>query len=148
MKKIYFTYRRIWDNKTNRYDVSYYNNLQFADYVNAGLTKIIDWDNFIPENRITKEIVLGVKWLRRAGVLEYNDNLDWNDIMKTLEKTASSFNIEIKTVDEMRQWIRDNTDLEEKKDEDWNLSWEFIIYPEHTDEMIGETIPEKTLIID
>jgi len=148
MKKIYFTYRRIWDNKTNRYDVSYYNNLQFADYVNAGLTKIIDWDSFIPENRITKEIVPGVKWLRRAGVLEYNDNLDWNDIMKTLEKTASSFNIEIKTVDEMRQWIRDNTDLEEKKDENENPTWEFVIYPEHTDEVTGETIPAKILIID
>jgi len=148
MAKIYFTYRPIWDNKTNKYNVSYYNNLQFADYVNAGLTKITDWNNFIPENRITKEVVPWVKWLRRAWVLEYNDNLDGTDIMNTLDKTAGSFAIEIKTVDEMRQWIRDNTDLEEILDDDWNPTWQFIVTPERTDEETGETIPAKILVID
>ena len=73
MKNIYFTYRRIWDNRTNQYDISYYNKLQFADFVQAGLTEMIDWDRFIPSHRITLETAPWIKTLRRCGVLKCAD---------------------------------------------------------------------------
>jgi len=137
---IYFTYRRIWDNRTNCYDISYYNDKIFSDYKEAGLTEIIDWDNFIPSTRITKEIAPWVKWERKAWILKYVDWVDVVDLKETLIQTWASFWIEIKTQEEMLNWIRNNTDLEEVEE------WKFKINDTYTDEMWDEVI-EKYLII-
>ena len=142
MLKTYFTYRQIWDNRTNKYNVSYYNNLQYKDFVDAWLTKMTDWSNFIPENRITTEVADWIKSLRRAWMLEFNDNLDRNEMEDSLRNVAWNFWLTVKTVEEMRQWIRDNCSLEEVE------TWKFEIYPERTDEVTWETIPAKYLIIN
>jgi len=114
MKNIYFTYRRHYTNRWTRYNVSYYNDKQFADFKEAWLTEMIDGNNFIPDDRITAETVPGIKTLRRAGVLKYDDSvLDATKLKEDLKTTTQSFLLKIKTAEEMAQWIRDNTDLEE-----------------------------------
>tara|TARA_R110000851_G_scaffold312281_1_gene472826 strand:- start:245 stop:424 length:180 start_codon:yes stop_codon:yes gene_type:complete len=55
--KIYFTYRRIFSNRGDRQDVSFYNDKQYFDYVSSGLTIMTDGSNFIPDDRIVAEIV-------------------------------------------------------------------------------------------
>lgn len=114
MKKIYFTYRRTYTDRGVRQDVSFYNDKMFADFKEAGLTKMTDGDNFIPEQSITKEIIPGVPSLRRAGVLEVSINVPLEQIKADLLKTSQSFLLEIKTKDEMLEWIRTNTNLVEK----------------------------------
>ena len=113
MNKIYFTYRKIYTNRGTEYDVSYYNNKQYEDFTIAWLTKMTDWDNYIPASKITKELVPWVKWKRRAWVLEYVDWVDWVDLTETLKTTSASFWLEVKTAEEIAQWIRDNTSCEE-----------------------------------
>lgn len=137
---LYFTYRRTHSNRGGQYDPSYYNSKEYADFTEAGLTKMIDWNWFIPDDRITKELVPWIQWLRRAWVLEYQEWLDVADLQSTLLNTASAFGVELKTVEEMKQWIKDNTDLEEKSE------WVYIINEEI--EEAWETIPEKLLIIN
>ena len=128
---IYFSYRPVWDNKTNKYDLSYYNDLQYKDFVDAWVTKVTDWDRFIPSSRITKETFPWVKTLRRLWVLKYIDWVDANDLKLTLENVSKSFWIEIHTAEEMKAKIRDYTDLVEESDgkfliqeatEDW-IDW-------------------------
>lgn len=113
---IYFSYRPVWGNKTNKYDLSYYNDLQYKDFVDAWLTKVTDWDRFIPSSRITKETFPWVKTLRRLWVLNYIDWVDANDLKLTLENVSKSFWIEIHTAEEMKAKIRDYTDLIEETD--------------------------------
>lgn len=114
MNKIYFTYRRTYTDRGVRQDVSFYNDKMFADFKEAGLTNMIDGDNFISEHNITKETAPGIKSLRRAGVLEVNENVPLEQIKADLLKTSSSFLLEIKTKDEMLEWVRNNTNLIEK----------------------------------
>lgn len=139
MNYIYFTYRRIWDNKTNRYDVSYYNDLQYSDYKEAWLTEMIDWDRFIPENRIIKEIYPWIKTLRCAWVMKF-DTIDKLELEISLKNVASNFAIEILTSEQMIQWIKDNTDLQEIE------GWKFLIFDET--EINWQIIPKQTLSIN
>ena len=113
---LYFSYRPIWDNRTNKYDLSYYNDLQYKDFVDAWLTKVIDWDRFIPSSRITKETVPWIKTLRRFWVLKYVNWLNEADLRSTLENVSKSFWIAILTAIEMKAKIRDYTDLVEEVD--------------------------------
>ena len=118
---IYFTYRQHFTNTGVKYDISYYNDKQYSDYKEAWLTKIVDWDSFIPSDRITKEIVPWVKSLRKAWVLKYIDWLNPTELQASLQNVAQGFWITMKTAIEMKQWIRDNTDLIEETD------WKFLI---------------------
>lgn len=93
----------------------------FADFKEAGLTNMIDGDNFIPEHNITKETAPGIASLRRAGVLEVDGNIPLEQIKADLLTTSSSFLLEIKTKDEMLEWVITNTNLEEVE------NWKFLI---------------------
>ena len=109
--KIYFTYRRIFSNRGDRQDVSFYNDKQYFDYVSSGLTIMTDGSNFIPDDRIVAEIVPWVKKLRVAGMLEFAIADLKVDLEESLKLVAQSFSLEIKTRDEMLAWVKDNTDL-------------------------------------
>lgn len=111
--KIYFTYRRMYTDRWNRQDVSFYNDKQYSDMIEAGLTKMTDWSNFIPDERITKETAPWVKNLRVAGMLEFAMPELRVELEESLKSVAQSFSIELKTKDEMLEWVRTNTDLEE-----------------------------------
>jgi len=142
MKKIYFTYRRTFTNRTNRYDISYYNDKIFADYKQAWLTEMVDWDRFISEDRITKEVVPWIKWLRRAWMLKYQEGLDIEKLKKDLLTTTWNFLTDLKTDEEMKQWIKDNTDLKEIE------PWKFEVSPEREDELEEWLIPAVYLVIE
>lgn len=122
--KLYFTYRMVYTDRWTRQDVSFYNDQIFSDYKEAWLTKMVDGDNFIPSNLITKEVAPGIKSLRKAGYLEYNPAIPREQIEADLLRTTGNFLTEIKTTEEMRQWIRDNTSLTEW--EVWVFSYESI----------------------
>ena len=111
MEKIYFTYRRMFTNRGDRQDVSFYNDKQYFDYVSSGLTKMTDGSNFIPDDRIVAEIVPWVKKLRVAGMLEFAVADLKVELEESLKLVAQSFSLEIKTEAEMLAWIKDNTDL-------------------------------------
>jgi hypothetical protein len=113
MKKIYFTYRRTWVNNTTRYDLSFYNDLQYADYKQAGLTEMIDGDRFVPDDKIIAEITTGIKSMRRAGMLYYNDMVDGTSLAQNLQNTSLNFATKIETMESMREWIRVNTSCKE-----------------------------------
>ncbi len=124
MENIYFTYRRIWDNQTNRYDVSYYNDLQYSDFKESWLTEMIDWDRFISEDRITKETYPGIKSLRRAWVLKFDPLINRLELETSLVSVASSFSVEILTAEQMATWIREYTNLVEETPNNFVLSEE------------------------
>ena len=138
---IYYTYRPTYTNRSNRYDVSYYNDKVFADFVQAWLTKMIDWANFIPDNRITLETAPWIKTLRRCGVLKCADIFtpEQVEVLKSdLVTTTQNFLLRILTKEEMLVWVRNNTDLEEIEE------WKFLIQKADGD-LIKEDI---YLIID
>ena len=141
MQYLYFTYRQVhWNRNSGRYDVSYYNDKQYADFKDSWLTNMIDWARFIPDNRITKETVPWFKTLRKAWVLEFNDALDFEDMKSSLINVAHSFWLEVLTSAEMVAWVKEYTDLVLKE---WTT---FIINEES--EFDWETIPEKLLTIN
>jgi len=111
--KIYFTYRRVYTDRGNRQDVSFYNDKQYEDMIEAGLTKMTDGSNFIPDERIIAETAPWIKSLRVAGMLEHQVPPIHEELKESLKNVAQSFSIELKTKDEMLTWVRDNTDLEE-----------------------------------
>lgn len=111
--RIFFTYRRMYTDRGNRQDVSFYNDKQYSDMIEAGLTKMTDWANFIPDERIIAEVVPWVKKQRVAGMLEFAMPELRTELEESLKSVAQSFSIELKTRDEMSQWIKDNTDLVE-----------------------------------
>lgn len=135
---IYFTYRPTYTNRWVRYDVSYYNDKLFEDYKKAWLTEIIDWDIFIPENRIILETAPWIKSLRKVWVLKCNDTLDVEQLKSDLLSTTKNFLLRILTKEEMLNWVRNNTDLEEIEE------WKFLIYKSDWD-FIEE---DKYLMID
>lgn len=149
MKTILWTYRakRIssWfdingTTLNGNYTPSFFLDLQFADYKEAWLTKILD--NEIPEERYTWEIIPGVKKLSRLIIAEYNDAyINWEEFFNNVAKVWAEFNIEaFATNEEAKQWIRNNTNLVEVEE------WKFLI--SEATEFMWEIIPEKYLIID
>lgn len=113
--KIFFTYRRVYTDRGTRQDVSFYNDKQYEDMLNANLTKMTDGSSFIPDERITKEIAPWVKKLRVAGMLEYVIPEMKVELEESLKAVAQSFSLEIKTKEQMLEWIRENTNLEEEE---------------------------------
>lgn len=113
-EKIYFTYRRMYTDRGNRQDVSFYNDKQYSDMIEAGLTKMTDGSNFIPDERIIATLPwTTVKKQRVAGMLEFAIPELRTELKESLKSVAQSFSLEIKTRDEMLSWVRNNTDLEE-----------------------------------
>jgi len=47
----------MYTDRGNRQDVSFYNDKQYADMIEADLTKMTDGESFIPDDRIVAEIV-------------------------------------------------------------------------------------------
>ncbi len=111
--KIRFTFRRVYTDRGNRQDVSFYNDKQYSDMIEAGLTKMTDWDRFIPDESIIAETAPWIKNLRVAGVLEHQVPPAHEELKTSLLNVAQSFSIELKTKEEMLDWVRTHTNLEE-----------------------------------
>lgn len=149
LKKLYWTqrYERIGTvDLTNLslngvYTASFYLNWQFADWTISGLTKVTDLQ--IPEERYTSEIVSWVKKLTRWIECEYNEAyVDAVELQRSLENVWARFNVDVfSTLEEARQWVRDNTDLVEE------TPWVFEISPAWVDMMWNPT-EAQTLIIE
>ena len=112
----------------------------FADYTEAGLTKILDME--IPEERYVAETAPGIKKLTRFLVCEHADSVDAVELASSLERVGGEFGIKLLTPDEAIAWLRTNTDLQE----DEGKTGEFLINDAHVD-MMGNEIPAKYLVI-
>lgn len=126
MKKIYATYRMKPLNQwAGLYTPSYFFDVMFADYKQAWLTYIEDL--VIDESRYTGELVPWVPKKNRLLIWFYNENyVSETDFKHSLTTTWSEFHISLlDTVEEARQWVRDNTDLVEVSE------WIFEISQEH-----------------
>ena len=148
--KIYWTYRpeRIeqpqWlpDGRSlnGYYTPALYLNNQFADWNYAWLTNVID--SVIPEEAYTWEIAPWIKKLTRFIMCEYNETyVDPVELARSMSNVGARFDIHMLDVETSRQWVRDNTNLEEIE------TWKFKISNETT-WMDWEVIPAKYLIID
>lgn len=120
-QKSYITYRPTYlNNGQGRYTLSYFLNQQYADYVSAWITSIKDLE--IPDENYTKEVVPGIKNLRRFAILEAN-GIDVEEFKNNVIKIWATFDINtFTTIEEARQWIRDNTDLQEIEDGEFLIS--------------------------
>jgi len=127
---IYFTYRKMYTNRGNSYTPSYYNSLMFSDY--EGITEMIDGDIFIPESKITKINPNSKKSNTRLGVLKFINGINRAELEADTLTCLSSFLGKIKTTEDARQWIRDNTSCEEVEE------GKFLIENAHTDRLTGE----------
>lgn len=117
MKKVYATYRPKPLNQWSwLYTPSYFFDVMFGDYKQAWLTYINDvmiWDD-----RYVWELVPWVLKRNRLLVWYYNDEyVQESDFRASLITTGSEFHISLfDNLDEVKQWIRDNTDLIEESD--------------------------------
>ena len=138
MQKIYWTYRheRIMQKKIDdqyslnwAYSPSFYINNQYADFVEAWLTKITD--NLIPEERYIAELVPWVRKLSRLIIWEYDDTvINWVDFMNNVKNVWARFQIEMFNSNlEVAEWVRTHTDLEEVEPN------KFLLYSETEDIM-------------
>ena len=109
----------------------------FADYTEAGLTKILDME--IPEERYVAETAPGIKKLTRFLVCEYDDSVDAVELAASLERTGGEFWIKVLTIEEASNWLRSNTDLEETE------KWLFMISGQQVNELTHTEVPAKYL---
>ena len=94
IKKIYWTFRQYYTNKWVRYNPSYFLNKQYADYLEAWLTKTLD--NIIPEWRYTSEIAEWIKSMTRFAVWEYEDSkVDWDKFKANIQNVWAQFDIKM-----------------------------------------------------
>lgn len=151
MKYIYWTYRskRItnpfnltdWVTLNGVYSPSFFINNMFSDWQEAWLTKLID--DIIPEDRYTWEVIPWVKKLTRFLMFEYNETyVDPLELERSAENIWKEFDIAMQDVETIRQWLRDNTNLEEVE------TWKFLINPESTWLIDWEIVPAQYLIIE
>ena len=112
----------------------------FADYTEAGLTKILDLE--IPEERYVAETAPGIKKLTRFLVCEHADSVNGAELAASLARTGGEFGIKVLTAPEAIAWLRANTDLQE----DEGKTGAFLINAAHVD-MIGNAIEAKYLVI-
>ncbi len=150
MKTLYWTqrYERItspYNLETNTslngvYTASAFLNNQFADWHRAWLTNVIDQQ--ILEEAYTGEIAPWVPKLTRFISCEYNETyVDPIELQHSLENVWARFDIDVLNVEEARQWIRDNTSLEEVETGKFKLS-------EETTWINWEIIPAKYLEVN
>lgn len=150
MKYIYWTYRP--EQLTSPYNLDWvtlnwwytpamFLNNQFWDWNKAGLTNLID--NIIPEDRYTWEVVPWIKKLTRFLMFEYNETyVDPIELQRSAENVWRRFDIAMQDIETIRQWIRDNTNLEELD------PWKFLINPEMPWLIDWEIIPAQYLIVE
>lgn len=138
-ERVMWWYNLEWNITLNWvYTASNFLNNQFSDWNSAWLTNVIDCE--IPEDAYISEIVPWIKKLTRFIRCEYNEEfVDKVEFQRSLENVWRRFDIDILTVDEAKQWIRDNTNLVEESD------WKFIISNET--EFNWEIIPARYLEI-
>lgn len=88
----------------------------FQDYKEAWLTSINDF--LITEDRYVWELVPWVKKKNRLMKADYNDiYVSEEEFKNSLISTWSEFHISLfNNNEEVKQWIRDNTDLIEESD--------------------------------
>jgi len=152
-QKIYWTYRakrltrslRLnWQSLNWIYHPSFFLQWQFQDYEEAWLTKVTDWDQLIPNDKYTKELVPWVKSLSRLIIWEFEDTaIAKEDYENSIKAVWAEFQIKtFLTIDEVITWIKDNTNLLLKE---WTTNT-FVINEEY--ESMWEIIPAKYLIID
>ena len=147
MKTLYWTYRpeRIGTVDLNNlslngtYTPSFYLNSQFWDWHSAWLTNIVD--NTIPEEAYTWEIAPWIPKLTRFMLAEYNETyVDEVELARSITNVWARFNIDMVDVETARQWIRENTSLQEIE------TGKFLI--SEASEMMGEVVEAKYLIIE
>lgn len=136
MKRKYITFRPVYfNNWEGKYTISYFNKQQFADYVEAWITKIVD--TIIPEERYIFEIAPWIKSLRRFAILECIDSVDIDSFLQNVMSIWSNFAIEaFDTIEDAKVWIRTSTNLVEESD------GKFIIneWDEYSDKLYLEII--------
>lgn len=153
MKQLYGTYRPERLNSPYNYNdsngttlcgvyhASMFLNAQFADWNAAWLTNVVDWDQLIPEENYTSEIVPWVKKLTRALVFEYNEQyVNPEELARSAENVWKRFDVDMLTSDEFYDWIKANTNLEEVENR------KFLISPES--EFMGQKVEARYLIIE
>lgn len=148
MSKLYWFYRReqiswnkdLWNVSQNWwYTISFYTEWQYKDWINAGLISIKDME--IPEDRYTRELAPWIKDLREFVYLEYNPEYVEMEIAKTIiNKIWARFDLELLEVEQAREFIRKQTDLEEVEEGKFLIS--------EAASIEWETIEPKYLIID
>ncbi len=153
MKNLWGTYRpeRItspynyndsaWTSLNGVYHASMFLNNQFGDWNAAGLTNVVDGEQFIPEEKYTSEIVPWVKKLTRALKFEYNEQyVDPTELARSAENVGKRFDVDIMTNDEFYEWIKANTSLVEVEPR------KFLVREES--EFMGTKYPAKYLTIE
>jgi ABC-type sugar transport system ATPase subunit len=94
-----------------KYDPSYYLNGQYADYLEAGYTKIIDGEECIPSDRYTSTIGQ-TKRLTKFLLAEYDDTvINTKEFLENIKSVCSQFQIRIMEREQAIQWLSGNTDL-------------------------------------
>ena len=139
MNKKYMTFRETWLQNDSKFTPSFFNDKQFADYVSAWLTKIDDC--IIWEDRYTWELIPWIKSLRRFWVLMYNpDYINWEEFANNIKSVGYNFAIELLTAQEAIAWLKANTNLT------WKSENEVILQEKIDNEFMP--IEERTLVID
>ena len=116
MAKIYGLYRMI-KTKTkewwqDRHSPSFYLNNELEDYIQAGIFSIHDME--IWDEQYTNFLAPWIKNQARFFRAEYNEQYVTPEYLDmVLNKRLSTFYIEERTTEEARQWLRNNTSLEE-----------------------------------
>ena len=120
------------------YTPCFYLDNMYADYKQAGLTKIID--NPIPEHKYIGEIAPGVLKLTRLIMAEYDERyVNGADFAANVAKVGAEFNIEIfATEAEAADWIRFNTSCDE-------VEPGFFEFVEASVDMYGNEVPAITI---
>lgn len=144
-QKIYGTYRAeqltapevLPDGKIRNegYHPAQYLNSQFSDWNLANLTNVVSGDAAVPSERYVATIPVfkdGVPTgettpkLTRFIIGEYESSVvDPVEFARSMRNVGAKFNIDTLDVEAARQWIRDNTDLEE----DAEVPGKFLIAP-------------------
>lgn len=128
------------------YTLGFFLKNQFADYEQAGLTKILDQE--IPEENYTAELVPWVKKLTRFVVAEYNEQfVDGTEFMNSVKAVGSEFQVDVfATPEEAVAWIHTNTDLPQLEENGVGTG-KFLIRDAYTDPITQELVPAKYLTI-
>ena len=141
MTKAYWLFRYHFTERGNRYSPTFYLAKQFLDLASAWYIALND--NIVPENRYTGEVAPWIITMRRFIDCSYDD-VAITDFSSIVSNVSSLNDIVLfATVEEARQWIRDNTDLIE----DSATAGTFLINEETTD-IDGTVVPATYLVID
>ena len=158
-KKIYWNYRKqrigsfnLWEQSLNwEYDLQFFNSGMFEDFKNANIVKLtqpISEDKYnwvIPLINNQEQVIWTIPKLTRFCVLEYSDIYTTEEYLKaSIEKSWAINNVTtFTTIEEAKQWVRDNTTLTETE-----TPWTFIISDETTNPLTWEIIPQELLVIN